>query len=234
MFGFAAAVLGCFAPVVAIGQAGIPAGDGSELRSLGIFVTIQRLTQMTDSGLQAIPQGALVSVVENPAGQKYAVFRQTRIPISNLNVLSNDPARIAASSASGTGPGTPKAAVLSPGTSMRDGQGVSPQSTSQEQIKLDDSGRVISRMKTTVISDGSGNSTTITQGRASGMTPERAAKLATARVKMQEQREAIATLKLKRGQGNIVTGYEAKLKQMNDLLLRMEAEYARMQAEYNQ
>lgn len=40
--------------------------------------------------------------------------------------------------------------------------------------------------------------------------------------------------KLKRSQGNIVTGYEAKLKQMSELLLRMETEHARMQTEFSQ
>lgn len=89
---FGGLVFAFFFPPASSGQTGLPVEGAETVRSLGIFVTLQRLTQMTDSGLQAIPQGALVSVVENPSGQKFAIFRQIRIPLANLNVLSRNDA----------------------------------------------------------------------------------------------------------------------------------------------
>lgn len=214
-------------------------GDGAQatpqpMRSLGLYVTLSRLSQMTPTGLKAIPQGALVSVVENDSGQKFAVFRQVSVAISNLAQLSNDPVVVARVTSSTPGAGAPKSVVSNPGAVITDKSGIGPQSRTQEQIKLDDSGKVISRMKTTVINDGAGSTTTITQGRTSGMTPEQAGRLAAAKQKIAQQREAISELKSRRSQKAIMSGYASKLQEMTDLLSRMETEYARMEAEFHQ
>jgi hypothetical protein len=113
------------------------------------------------------------------------------------------------------------------------GEGLAPKASTQEQIRVDDSGKVISRSKTTTINDGAGNTTTIIQGRSSGMSPEQAAKLAAAQQKINLQRETISELKSRRGQGRIISGYEAKLNEMNNLLSRMEIEMARMRVEFS-
>jgi hypothetical protein len=203
------------------------------MRSLGIFVTLARLSQVTESGVQAIPMGALVSVVEDSNGQKFAVFKQLSLPIHNLNQLSSDPAKIAASATAGNGANSIKGGNVTPGAMISQGEGLAPKASTQEQIRVDDSGKVISRSKTTTINDGAGNTTTIIQGRSSGMSPEQAAKLAAAQQKINLQRETISELKSRRGQGRIISGYEAKLNEMNNLLSRMEIEMARMRVEFS-
>jgi hypothetical protein len=210
----------------------MPAGAGEKetVRSLGVYVTITRLSQITDTGLIAIPQGALVSVTESAGGQKHAVFRQTRVPIADLSKVSNDPSLIAAATAGAAA----KAGNLSPGTVMDPGAQAAPRARTQQQILVDESGKVISKSMTTTIDDGAGNMTTIRQGNASGMTPERAARLAAAQQRISQQKTAIQELKIRRLNKSVVSGYEAKLQGMTDLLTRMEVEYARMQAEYSQ
>jgi hypothetical protein len=201
------------------------------LRSLGVFVTLTRLSAVTDVGIQAIPQGAFVSVVENEAGQKFAVFRQIRLPISDLKQFSNDPAKFAASSTGGSGSIASKDATNLPGAVMEGSRNVSPTARTQQEIAVDESGRVISRSKTTVIDDGAGNTTTIRQGRPGGSTADHAARLAAAQQKINQQREAISELRAKRSQKAVMSGYQSKLKEMTDLLTRMEIEFARMKAQ---
>lgn len=210
----------------------VPPSDAADpgMRSLGIFVTLVRISQTTTEGVQAIPQGALVSVVEDSSGQKFAVFKQKQLPIQNLNQLSNDPGKIS-SAATGAGAASSKEGI---GAMVVQGQDLAPKATSREQIRVDDSGKVISRSKTTTINDGAGNTTTIIQGRSSGMSPEQAAKIAAAQQKISQQREAISELKSRRSQGKIISGYESKLNEMNNLLIRMETELARMRASYSQ
>ncbi len=197
------------------------------VRTLGLFVTKARLSKMSATGLQAIPQGSLVTVVENAAGIKFAVFRQVRVPLNDLALVSNDPQLIAAAS-------TPKNAAgqeTSPGSVVRNTDAMAPEATSNEKIKLDADGNIISRVKTTKVSDGNGNTTTITQGEHQGMTPELAARIAAGRVKAEQQRRAIWEFKnVKRYEKAIVSGYESKLRAMEDLLVRMEAEIARLEA----
>jgi hypothetical protein len=218
--------------IVASAQiAGLNSNAQSDVRSLGLYVTLARLSQVTEQGLNAIPQGALVSLVEDSSGKKYAIFRNTRVPVDNPALLSNDPQKIAAATASKNTQSAGTQITNAPGAMVNDRGGGNPEARSDESIRLDASGKVVSRSKTTVITDGSGNSTTITQD-GGGMTPERAARLAVAREKLTQHRQAIADLKSKKSMGGIVTGYEGKLKQMTDLLLRMEAEYARMSTEY--
>ncbi len=201
-----------------------------EVRSLGIFVTQERLSRVTANGMMAIPKGALVSVVEAASGQKYAVFRMVRLPISDLAQLSKDPSLIAAATAQSTG----ASANALPGAPMVATSNIAPQATSQEQIRLDASGKVISRSKTTVVSDGTGNTTTIQQGALGGMTPEMAGRLAAARQKIQQQKQAIFDLQLRRQQKAAISGYESKMKEMTDLLARMEVELAKMEVIANQ
>lgn len=201
------------------------------LRSLGVFVTLARLSAVTDVGIQAIPQGAFVSVVENEAGQKFAVFRQIRLPISDLKQFSNDPARLAASSTGGSGSIASKDATNLPGAVMEGSRNVSPTARTQQEITVDESGKVISKSKTTVIDDGAGNTTTIRQGRPGGSTADQAARLAAAQQRINQQREAISELKTKRSQKAVMSGYQAKLREMTDLLTRMEIEFARMKAQ---
>jgi hypothetical protein len=208
--------------------------DEAPTRSLGMFVTLVRLSHVTDKGVVAIPQGALVSVLENPAGFKFAVFRQARVPIQDMKQLSNDPAKVAAISTSAPGSSSAKSSELLPGAVMSGDENSAPEARTQEQIRLDAAGNVVSRSKTTTISDGAGNTTTIMQGRSGGMSPDQAARLAAAQQRINQQKEAISDLKIRRSQKAIVSGYEGKLKEMNDLLGRMEVEMARMRAEYNQ
>lgn len=233
----AAAALGCLFVTLysAQGQGVSDAGARADarvsetIRSLGVYVTITRLSQVTESGLVAIPQGALVSVIEGAGGQKYAVFRQARVPIADLSKVSNDAALIAAATAGAAS----KGGSLSPGTVMNPGAQATPQARTQQQILVDENGKVISKSMTTTVEDGAGNTTTIRQGNASGMTPDRAGRLAEAQQKITQQRTAISELKTRRLNKSVVSGYEAKLKGMTDLLTRMEVEYARMQAEYS-
>lgn len=225
--------LGCLVvalvPLQGQGVSGVESGESEAARSLGVYVTLARLSQVTESGLMAIPQGALVSVVESAGGQKYAVFRQARVKIADLSLVSNDPARIAAATAgAATGGGN-----LMPGSVVSSSGESGPQARTREQILVDEKGNVISKSKTTTIDDGAGNTTTIEQGNASGMTPERAGRLAAAQQKILQQKTAISEWKTRRLNRGIVSGYESKLREMTDLLTRMEVEYARMQAEYS-
>lgn len=201
------------------------------MRSLGIFVTQARMSKVTDSGLQAIPQGALVSVVEDAMGQKFAVFKNIKLPISNMNMLSSDPSKIAASATNK--PGSENAGALSPGMEVQEGANVAPKASTNEQIRVDSNGNIISRSKTTTINDGAGNTTTIMQGRSGGMSPEQAGKLAAAQQRINQQREAISELKNRRAQKKVMAGYESKLREMTDLLSRMEVEMARMRIEFS-
>lgn len=213
-------------------DAGDPSAAKKEtLRSLGVFVTLARLSAATAVGVQAIPQGAFVSVVENEVGQKFAVFRQIRLPISDLTRVSNDPAKIAAASAGGSGSMAAKDVTNLPGAVMEGGRSVSPTARTQQEIAVDEAGKVISRSKTTVIDDGAGNTTTIRQGRPGGVTGDQAASLAAAQQKINLQREAISELKAKRSQKAVMSGYQAKLREMTDLLTRMEIEFARMKVQ---
>lgn len=172
--------LGCLfvspLPLPGQGVLGAESGKDESVRSLGVYVTLVRLSQVTESGLMAIPQGALVSVVESAGGQKYAVFRQARVMIADLSMVSNDPSRIAAATAGAAKGG----GNLTPGSVIGSGGENGPQARAQRQILVDDDGNVIAKSMTTTIDDGAGNTTTIEQGNARGMTPERAGKLAAA------------------------------------------------------
>jgi hypothetical protein len=184
---------------------------------------------MTSTGLMAIPQGALISVVEDSTGQKYAVFRQVKIPVTDMLQFSDDPSQIAAASAKATT--APGAAPTSNNGYPMPERPLMPQSRTDEQIRLDENGNVIARSKTTAITDGSGNRTTIIQGNSSSYTGDRAAKIAMARAKIDEQEKAIWEFEYRRQTKAVVSGYESKLKAMKDLLVRMKAELARMEAE---
>ena len=196
-------------------------------RSLGLYVTLTRLTAVTDSGLQAIPAGALVTVVEDQGGQKFALFRQIKVAIKDMSHLSNDASKIAAVTTEK--PSKSSGATL-PGAPMKSDTAGAPESSSQENLVVDDNGKVISKSKTTTVSDGAGNVTIIKQG-SNGAT---AAKLASARAIIQQQRDAIQEFKAKRLQKAVISNYDSKLKQMNDQLQRMEVEYARMEAQMHQ
>ena len=203
-----------------------PASAGSALEaqpeatvSLGLYVTTSRISKVTSNGMAAIPEGALVSVVESAGGQKYAVFRNVRVPISGFEQLTKDPAKVAAAS-------TSKGAA-NPGAAVTDQANMAPQANSKEQITLDASGNVISRTKMTTVSDGSGNTTVIKQGSDTG---EVAARIAMGEERIRQQRLAIWEFKAKRYEKAVVSGYNSKLKAMEELLVRMEAEVARLRA----
>jgi hypothetical protein len=66
------------------------------------------------------------------------------------------------------------------------------------------------------------------------MSPEQAGKLAAAQQRINQQREAISELKNRRAQKKVMAGYESKLREMTDLLSRMEVEMARMRIEFSQ
>jgi hypothetical protein len=207
-----------------------PTNPNESLRSLGVFVTKARISKLTPTGFHAIPVGTVVAVVEDPTGQKFAVFRQARIPIQDLSQLTDDPTKIAAAAMSGS---TLTRGNQNPGTALRDGSTMAPETQSNEQIRLDDKGNIISRSKTTTISDGAGNTTTITQGRSGGMSPEQAGRLEAAKLRIEQQRSAIHALQARRSEKKTMTGYEAKMKEMTEQLARMEIALAQMRVEIN-
>ena len=192
-----------------------------ELRSLGLFVALERVSKVTEAGLLAIPKGALVTLVETPEGKTLAVFKAKRIPVDNLAFFSKDPALIAAASTS---------TVASPGTSSSPGSMNSPgpDANTSETIRVDSSGNIISRSKTTVVQDGVGNTTTIMQD--SDRAVDAAGKIAMAREKIRQQETAIYEYKSLRYTKQTISGYQSKLAAMEETLSRMKIELARMEA----
>lgn len=220
----AAFASGMIAAPYSAGQTTKAASKVDKHRSLGLYVTLTRLTAVTDSGLTAIPANALVTVVEDDAGQKFAVFRQSKIAINDLSKVSNEAAKIAAAT---TGKASASSGDVTPGAVMRNENSAAPQANTNEHILVDENGKVISKSKTTTISDGAGNTMTIKQASNGAV----AAKLAAARAMIEQQRNAIYDLKDKRTQKLVISNYDTKLKQLTDQLQRMEVEYARMEAQ---
>ena len=148
------------------------------------------------------------------------------MPVNELSQLSKDPKLIAAASA----PKSSAGEAAAPGSVVQNSEAMAPEAKSTENIRLDAAGNIIAREKRTVISDGSGNRTTITQGNQGGMTPELAARIAAGEAKTEQQRRAIWQFEAKRYEKAVVSGYQSKLKAMQDQLVRMEAEIARLKA----
>jgi hypothetical protein len=190
-------------------------------RALGMYVTKMRLSKVTDAGLKAIPMGALVTLVEMADGKKYAIFRTTKLEVADLAQLSNKPEDIAAASAK---------KELAPGATPTFGGAMAPSARTDEQITVDENGSVVSRTKMTTITDGAGNSTTISQAASKKSAGDAAAKIAVAERMIVEQQTAIWQWEATKSQRQTVSGYEAKMKAMKDKLILMEAELARLKA----